>query len=155
MRQRNNTHDGKMLYSSLDGGRGQGRGRHGQYGQGRPNQECNSNQWQADRHSPREFGARGSHNAGPSNRRNPAECGYCGKPGHYEEECRKKKREAGRQLTNYATNFDYGDRGGMFVMRHKTHSMSAHASTSASASNIVWFVDSAMSNHIMSHEDWF
>ena len=36
--------------------------------------------------------------------------GYCGKLDHYEEECRKKKREAGRQLTNYATNSDYGDR---------------------------------------------
>ena len=64
-------------------------------------------------------------------------------------------REQGRQLTNYATNSDYGDRGGMFVMRHKAHSMSAHASTSASASNNVWFVDSGASNHMTSHEDWF
>ena len=31
----------------------------------------------------------------------------------------------------------------------------AHASTSASASNNVWFVDSGASNHMTSHEDWF
>ena len=33
-----------------------------------------------------------------------------------------KKRESiftSRQLTNYATNSDYEDRGGMFVMRHR------------------------------------
>ena len=43
----------------------------------------------------------------------------------------------------------------MFMMRHKAHLMLAQASTSASASNNVWFVDSGASNHMTSHEDWF
>ena len=50
---------------------------------------------------------------------------------------------------------DYDDHCGMFVMRHEAHSMLAQASTSASASNNVWFVDSGASNHMMSHEYWF
>ena len=64
----------------------------------------------------------------------------------------------GQQLTNYASNSDYDDRSGMsinhatdsdygdrcrmFVMRHEAHSMLAQASTRASASNNVWFVNS-------------
>ena len=56
---------------------------------------------------------------------------------------------------NHATDSDYGDHCRMFVMRHEAHSMLAQASTSASASNNVWFVDSGASNHMMSHEDWF
>ena len=107
-------------------------------------------------------GRRGSYLAGPSRRNHPPECGYCGKYGHYEEECRKKARDSvstGRQLTNYASNSDYDnasnsddrgemsmnhatdsdydDRFGMFVMRHKAQSMMAQASTSASAPNNV------------------
>ena len=56
---------------------------------------------------------------------------------------------------NHATDPDYDDRFGMFVMRHKAQSMLAQASTSASAPNNVWFVDSGASNHMTSHEDWF
>ena len=43
----------------------------------------------------------------------------------------------------------------MFVMGHEAYSMLAQASTSASESNNVWFVDSGASNNMMSHEDWF
>ena len=100
-------------------------------------------------------GRRGSHHAGPSNHNTPIECGYCGKLGHYKEECRKKKHEAGQQLTNYAMNFNNGDHGRMFIMRHKAHSMSAQVSTSTSTWNNVWFVDSGTSNHMTGHEDWF
>ena len=73
----------------------------------------------------KEFDRRGSHHARPSRQNNLIECGYSGKFNHYEEEFRKKKRDSGstnRQLTNYATYFDYDDHGEMFVMRHKTHS---------------------------------
>ena len=56
---------------------------------------------------------------------------------------------------NHTMDSDYGNRCGMFVMRHKAHSMLAHASISASMSNNVWFVDSGASNHMTSHEDWF
>ena len=62
--------------------------------------------------------------------------------------------DRGRMSMNHATDSDYGDRCEMFVMRHKAQSMLAHASTSASASNNVWFVDSDASNHMTSHEDW-
>ena len=82
--------------------------------------------WQDTKKTPREFGRRGSHSTRPSRQNNPIECGYCEKFGHYEEECRKKKRESvstSRQLRNYATNSDYDDQGGMFVMSHKAHSM--------------------------------
>ena len=125
VRQRNNTHDGQMLYSNFDGGRGHGRRRRGRFSQGRHNHERNPHQWQVDRSSPREFGGRGNHYPRPRNRRNPIECGYCGKLDHYEEECQKKKHEAGRQLINYASNSDYDDCGGMFIMKHEAHSMSA------------------------------
>ena len=86
---------------------------------------------------------------------NPIECGYCGNFGHYEEECRKKKRESAstnRQLMNYATHSDHG---GMFIMRHKSHSMTTSSPTSASALDNVWFLNSGASNHMTSHEDWF
>ena len=56
---------------------------------------------------------------------------------------------------NHATDSDYDDHCGMFVMRHEAHSMLAQASTSASASNNILFVDSGASNHITSPEDWF
>ena len=166
-----------MLYSQSDDRRNFGRGDRGQFEQGRngrQTQERNPYQWQADRNGPREFGRRGSFHAGSSKRNHLLKCGHCGKYGHYEEECRKKARDSastGRQLTNYASNFDYDDRSGMyinhakdsdygyrcgmFVMRHEAHSMLAQASTSASASNNVWFVDSGASNHMTSHEDWF
>ena len=54
-----------------------------------------------------------------------------------------------RQLTNYATNSDYDGHGGMFVMRHKAHSIKA-----SNPINTIWFVDSRASNHTTSHRDW-
>ena len=60
-----------------------------------------------------------------------------------------------RQLTNYATNSDYDDHGGMFVMRHRANSMSASTSTNASNPEDLRFVDSGASNHMISHQEWF
>ena len=117
---------------------------------------------------------RGSFHSGPSHQ-NATECGYCGKIGHHEEECRKKMREAAstsRQLTNYAHNSDYeeytgmyghnsdykdrggmyarnSDRGGMFMRKHRGNS------NSALKPEDVWFVDSRASNHMTSHKEWF
>ena len=59
------------------------------------------------------------------------------------------------QPMNYATYFDYGDRGGMFVMRHKVHSMLTQSPGNTFASNNIWFVDFRASNHMTSHKDWF
>ena len=43
----------------------------------------------------------------------------------------------------------------MFVMRHRTNSMSASISTTASRPENIWFVDSCASNHMTSHQEWF
>ena len=59
--QRSNAHDGQMVFSNLDEGRGHSRGRRGQYSEGRHNQERNSHQCQADRNGPIDFGGRGNH----------------------------------------------------------------------------------------------
>ena len=80
------------------------------------------------------------------------------KIGHCEDKCRKKISEltsTSRQLTNYATNSDFEDYSGMFVMQHKANSMSASDSTNNSNSEDVWFFDSDASNHMKSHEEWF
>ena len=71
------------------------------------------------------------------------ECGYYGKFGHHEE-YRKKKSESAPtscQLTNYASNSNYDDYGGIFVMRHNANSMSAFDLTNTSSLEDVWFVD--------------
>ena len=147
--------------NALHEGRGfdrgnRGRSRRGQHGQ--LTREHNSYHWQEATNTPREFGRRGSHPARPCRQNSSIKCGYYGKLGHYKEEFRKKKREsasASRQLTNYATNSDNDDHGGMFIMRHKPHFMSAQSSTNTSTSDNVRFVDYRASNHMMSHEDWF
>ena len=82
------------------------------------------------------------------------------------------------RLTNYAHNSDYeeysgmyghnpdyedrggmyarnSDRGGMFMMKHRTNSMSASTSNSALKPEDIWFVDSGASNHMTSHKEWF
>ena len=92
-RQRCNIPEGQMLYSQSDDRRNLGRGNRGKLGQGRngwQTQGRNPDQWQADRNHPREFGRRGGYHVGPSRRNHPSKCGYCGKYGQYEEECRKK-----------------------------------------------------------------
>ena len=64
--------------------------------------------------------------------------------GHYEAKCLKKKSESAftiRQLTNYTSNSNYNNRGGMFVMRHKANSMIASNPTNTSNSEDVWFVN--------------
>ena len=66
-----------------------------------------------------------------------------------------KRRSVNRHLTNYATNSDYNDHGGMFVMRHRENSMLASTSMSASSPEDVWFINSGASNHMTSHQELF
>ena len=157
VRTRSSAPDGQMLYTHSDGGRGRGRARRGRFGQGRggrggqgPIYDNNPQFRQRDGGHRGTFGRRGSPHS-DSSRQNAIECGYCGKVGHREEECRKKMRESAstsRQLTNYAINSDYDDYGGLFVMKHRANSMAAYTSTSASGPEDVWFVDSGASNHM-------
>jgi hypothetical protein len=77
----------------------------------------------------------------------------------------RESASTSRQLTNYAHNSDYEDRGGMyarnsncggmFMMKHRANSMSASTSNSALKPEDVWFVDSGASNHMTSHKEWF
>ena len=100
----------------------------------------------------------GSHHAGPSKQKNSVQCGYCGKFDHYEAKCRKKKSESAftsRQLTNFASNSDYDDCGGMFVMQSRADSMTTSNPTNTSNTKDVWFVDLGASNHMTSHQEWF
>ena len=60
-----------------------------------------------------------------------------------------------RQHTNYATNAEYADYGGLFVMRHRVNSMMVFDSTSTSKSEDVCFIDSSASHHMTSHQEWF
>ena len=96
----------------------------------------------------------------PNRQKNSIQCGYCGKFGHYEAKCRKKKSESAftsRQLTNYtsSSNHNHNDCSGMFVMKHIANSMTTSNLTRNSNSKDVWFVESGASNHMISHEDWF
>ena len=135
---RSNESEGHMLYMHSNGGRGRGRAR-GRFGQGRggqgPNYENNSQFRPQDGSHQGSFGRRGSFHSDPSGQ-NATECRYCGKFGHQEEECRKKKRESAstsRQLTNYAANAKYADYGGLFVMRHRANSMMASDSENSAS----------------------
>ena len=156
VRTRNNGSEGHMLYTHSNGGRGRGQAR-GRFGQGQggrgPTYE-NYSQFRPQDGSHRgTFGRRGSFHSGPS-RQNATKCGYCGKLGHYEEDCRKQKHKSAStswQLTNYATNSDYEDRGGMFVMRHRANSKLASRPTITSNAEDVWFA----SSHTRSHQEWF
>ena len=81
-----------------------------------------------------------------------------GEIGHHEEECRKKKSESAStspQLNNYATNSEYDDYGGLFVMRHGANSMSTSSPTNTYNPEDVWFVDFDASSHMTSHQEWF
>ena len=103
-------------HSNRGRGRGRARGRFGQGQGGRGPTYNNNSQFRPQNGSQRgTFAIRGSFHSGPS-RQNATECGYCGKLGHHEEECRKKMREStstSRQLTNYAHNSDYEEYTGM------------------------------------------
>ena len=110
------------------------------------------------KNTPREFSRTGSHHVRQSCQDNPIECRYCGKFGHYEEECRKKKwvsASPSRQLMNNATNCDYEDHYKLFIMRYKAHSMSTSSPTNTSPLDNVRFVDPRASNHVTSHKVWF
>ena len=120
VRTRSNTLEAHMLYTHSNRGRGRARAR-GRFGQGQggrgPTYKNNSQFRPQDGSHRGTFGRRGSFHYGPS-RQSAVECGYCGKLGHHEEECRKKKHKSAstsRQLTNYATNSDYEDHVRMFV----------------------------------------
>ena len=92
------------------------------------------------------------------------ECWYCGKKGHKESECWKKRvdtdksgsskaKHGNQQRSHYAEGFEgakYG-LGPAFVMKHKANSMLVNTSKH----NEVWYVDSRASNHMTSHEEWF
>ena len=71
------------------------------------------------------------------------------------ERRKSKSPSTSQQLTNYATNTDFEDYGGMFVMRHKANPMLVSDSIDTSNSEDVWFVDYGDSNHMTSHGEWF
>ena len=158
VRMRSNALEGHKLYSDSDGVKGRDHGRRGRFRQGRNNQgqlhEQNFYYLQDVANTLGMFDKRGSHHARPSRQNHSAEYGYCGKFNHYEVECRKKKSESAltsRQLTNYASNSDYDDHGGMFVMRHRANSKLASRPTITSNAEDVWFA----SSHTRSHQEWF
>jgi hypothetical protein len=108
-------------------------------------------------------------NPGPSGNRgsrgeSTLDCWYCGKKGHWESECWKKRAESGRtasesgsgptdrrnrQQSHYAEGS--GEAGGSlaFVTRHEANSVKR----SAPRSDEVWYLDSGASNHMMRHKE--
>ena len=153
---------GQMFFSNSGGSRGCGRGGRGRFGQGWGGQgltyENNSQFQQENRNTRGTFGRRGSFHAKQGRQIRPVTSNYCGKIGHREEDCWKKRSEptsTSRKVTNYATNSEFEDYGGMFVTRHKANTMSASSSASTSTSKEVWFIDSGALNHMTSHEEWF
>ena len=153
-----NTSEGQMLFSDTDGAHRRGRRGRGQFDL---SHEGNSQFRQGNGSHRGTFTRRGSFHAEQGRRTTPPTCNYCGKIGHREEECRKRRSESAstsRQLTNYAANAEYADYGGLFVMRHRANSMMASdPANSASTSNSehAWFVDSGASHHMTSHQEWF
>ena len=92
----NNESEGQMIYTHSNRGRGVGRAR-GRFGQGqggRGSTYDNNSQFRPQNGSQRgTFARRGSFHSSLS-RQNSTKCGYCGKLGHHEEECRKKMCES-------------------------------------------------------------
>ena len=149
------TSEGQMFFS--DSASGQRRGRSGR-GRFDLSHEGSSQFRQGHGSHRGTFTRRGSFHAEQGRRTTPPMCNYCGKIGHREEECRKRRSESAstsRQLTNYATNAEYADYGGLFVMRHRANSMMASDSASTANSEHTWFVDSGASHHMTSHQEWF
>ena len=150
------TSEGQLFFSNSDAGRRRGHsGRRGRFG---PCHEGNSNLWQEDGSHQGTFGRRRIFHTKQGQQTMSLTCNYCGKIGHREDKCQKKRSESAftsQQLTNYAIKSEYDDYGGLFVMRHRANSMITSDSTSTSNSEDMWFVDSGASHHMMSHQQWF
>ena len=124
VRTMSNSLEGHMLYTHSNQGRGRSRARRDQFGQaGWGSTYENKTYYRQDSgYSRGMFERKGSCHVGPSQQNDPIKCGYCGKVGHHEEECWKKKNESTStswQLINHATYSEYDKYGGLFVMRYK------------------------------------
>ena len=160
VRTRSNASEGHMLYTHSNGGRGSNRARRFTPGRGRRGLTyVNNFHYRLDGVISRgTFKRMESFHAGTSWENNPIKCGYCGKIGHHEEECRKKKSESASTsgpLSNFSTNSKYDDYGGLFVMRHRANSMSVSDLINTSNSEDICFVYSDALNHMISYQEWF
>jgi hypothetical protein len=133
--------NGKMLYTKEDRPRGHGRqGRSARNGGSRQEQNKRHNQ-NADNSSGPSI-SRGSHGSARSRQEKVAsECWYCGKKGHRESECWKKKvdsdkagssrRDAERRSkSHYVEGSERAGNGvgPAFAMKHKANSMAVNTS---------------------------
>ena len=95
-----------------------------------------------------------------------AECWYCGKKGHRESECWKKRADSERtgsgngfghtgkgkrQRSHYVEGSGKAGKGFAVVTRHEANSMKQ----TTPRSDELWYVHSGASNHMMSHKEWF
>ena len=153
----------KMLYTEGDrpcglGGRGEsvlnggGRRDQGRSHQSDPDRNCGPSE---------NRGSRGDENR---QGKSAAECWYCGKKGHKESECSKKRADSektgsgsgqtekgNRQRSHYAEGSKRVGKGAAFMTRHEANSMKK----TTPKLDEVWYVDSGASNHMMSHKEWF
>ena len=161
----NKEQDFRRTYVLLEFGRhrGRSRGRRVHFSKGKGwwvgwNHESNSTLRQANGNTRGTFGRRGIFHDEHDRKIRLVTCNYYGKISHREEECRKKWKESAspsREVPNYATNSEFKDYEGMFIMRHKVNTMSASGSTNTSTSEEVWFIDSGASNDMASNAKWF
>ena len=91
-----------------------------------------------------------------------AECWYCGKKGHKESECWKKRADSNRagssrgdadrrHRSHYAGKGDRTEMGLALVMKHKANKMGVRTTKLEE----VWYVDFGASNHMTNHVEWF